>query len=196
MGTDAFEISVVFHQCGILDVDTQTGCTVGNIHDVVGFAQSFQNHGCQQSLFVHLSAACLFCTEFCLGIEPGLFRILTSGSLEVELQDQEPEDDEPDTGINQTDDQHQQIFSPVGGHQRDKVQRTHLDQTAGEDTDDAEQVDGGGQKCCQYAVYHEQRRGHKQEREFNRFCDSADNGCQHDGDQQGFQLGPLFRFCR
>ena len=122
VSADAFEIRILFYRSRILDIDAQTGCAVGHVHDVVSAAQAFQDQRCQHGLFVHLLAAGLFCAELRFGIEFGLVGILASRRLEIKFHDQETEDHEPDTGVHKTDDQQQQqVLFPVRSHKRDEV---------------------------------------------------------------------------
>ncbi len=80
-------------------------------------------------------------------------------------------------------------------HQGDEVQGTHLNQSAGKYAYDAEQIHGSGQAGCQYGMDYEENRRHKQEGELNRLRNTADNGCQHDGNEKSFELLLLLRLC-
>ncbi len=97
--TDALKVSVVLYKRLVLDIDTEAGCTVGHVHNVVGAAKALQDKSGQHSLFVHFRAAGLLCTELRFGVEFRFIRILTSRCLKVELDNQEPEYHKPDARI-------------------------------------------------------------------------------------------------
>ena len=40
---DGFEVGIGFDEINILDVDTQAGCTVGQVNDILGAAQAFDH---------------------------------------------------------------------------------------------------------------------------------------------------------
>ena len=113
VSADGLEICIGLNDADVLDIDTQTGRAVGHVYDVILAAQTFEDLSSQFLLAISSGAALissLLVAVLLLGVELNTLVIFTTGSLEVELDDEEAEDQEPYQRTNETDDQHEQVL--------------------------------------------------------------------------------------